>query len=222
MPEPACSLSSVVHSRSTRPQLTTTLSIDHNNRSCQRSPVASLSVVVECCHLWEIRGLENRRPFTRSKGSNPTPSAILSLLSTDDSILVVHSWSIPSGRTPVDQRRTRKSAFNVSDAVRPDSSDHSNRGLSDRCSGLDLVRGLVIRRPPEAETGRARDSNQVVHPHSCSPSEAPPVGFELGPTSESGFAEPFEARSWTVDGPVRPSDTFRRLFLVSPSYSSRS
>ena len=62
---------SVVHSRSPKPQLTTTLSIDHNNPACQRSPVASLSGVVECCHLWEIGGLVNRRPFTRSKGGLP-------------------------------------------------------------------------------------------------------------------------------------------------------
>ena len=42
----------------------------------------------------ESTGLENRRPFTRSKGSNPFPSATFSLLSSSDSMLVVHSWSI--------------------------------------------------------------------------------------------------------------------------------
>jgi hypothetical protein len=41
----------VVHSWSTRPQLTTTLSINHNNHPSPRSPVASLSGVVECCGL---------------------------------------------------------------------------------------------------------------------------------------------------------------------------
>ncbi len=92
---------SMVHSRSPRPQLTTTLSIDHNNGAGQRRPVASLSAVVVCCHLWEIRGLENRRPFTRSKGSNPFPSATFSLLSTGHSILVVHWWSISSGSLEV-------------------------------------------------------------------------------------------------------------------------
>gem|GEM_PF-5287105 len=39
-------------------------------------------------------GLENRRPFTRSKGSNPFPSATFSLLSSSHSMLVVHSWSM--------------------------------------------------------------------------------------------------------------------------------
>ena len=42
----------------------------------------------------ESTGLENRRPFTRSKGSNPFPSATFSLLSTGHSMLVVHGWSI--------------------------------------------------------------------------------------------------------------------------------
>jgi len=40
-----------VHSRSPKPQQTATLSIDHNIRPYQRSPVASLSAVVECCQL---------------------------------------------------------------------------------------------------------------------------------------------------------------------------
>ena len=56
-------------------------------------------------------GLENRRPFTRTVGefplvaytpppapaspcANPFPSATFSLLSTADSMSVVHSWSI--------------------------------------------------------------------------------------------------------------------------------
>ena len=39
-------------------------------------------------------GLENRRPFTRSKGSNPFPSATFSLLSRPHSMPVVHWWSI--------------------------------------------------------------------------------------------------------------------------------
>ena len=42
----------------------------------------------------ESTGLENRRPFTRSKGSNPFPSATFSLLSSGHSMLVVHWWSI--------------------------------------------------------------------------------------------------------------------------------
>ena len=42
----------------------------------------------------ESTGLENRRPFTRSVGSNPTPSATFSLLSSVDSMPVVHWWSI--------------------------------------------------------------------------------------------------------------------------------
>ena len=42
----------------------------------------------------ESTGLENRRPFTRSKGSNPFPSATFSLLSTFHSMPVVHWWSI--------------------------------------------------------------------------------------------------------------------------------
>ena len=47
---------------------------------------------------WNARnGLENRRPFTRSKGSNPFPSASFDVLSGDDSRLVVHSLS-NSGR----------------------------------------------------------------------------------------------------------------------------
>ena len=84
---------SAVHSRSPKPQPTTTLSIDHTNPTCLRSPVVSLTAVVECCQLWEVSGLENRRPFTRTvgglplvaftapprlplAGSIPTPSAI--------------------------------------------------------------------------------------------------------------------------------------------------
>ena len=39
-------------------------------------------------------GLENRRPFTQFVGSNPTPSATFSLLSSVDSMFVVHGWSI--------------------------------------------------------------------------------------------------------------------------------
>ena len=46
----------------------------------------------------ECTGLENRRPFTRSKGSNPFPSATFSLLSTSHSMLVVHGWSISGDR----------------------------------------------------------------------------------------------------------------------------
>ena len=76
----------------------------------------------------------------------------------------------------------------------------------------------VCRRPRGTEL---ETQIRMVHPHSCSHSEVPPFGFELGQTSQPDFAELFEARSWTVEGPVRPSDTYSRLFLVSPSYSSR-
>ena len=76
----------------------------------------------------------------------------------------------------------------------------------------------VCRRPRGTEL---ETQIRMVHPHSCSHSEVPPFGFELGQTNQPDFAELFEARSWTVEGPVRPSDTYSRLFLVSPSYSSR-
>ena len=49
----------------------------------------------------ESTGLENRRPFTRSKGSNPFPSATFSLLSSWDSMSVVHWWSTSSGPSEV-------------------------------------------------------------------------------------------------------------------------
>jgi len=62
----------VVHSRSTRSQLTATIGIDHNNHPRPRTPAASSSAVVECCQLWEVGGLENRQPFTRSVGGLPT------------------------------------------------------------------------------------------------------------------------------------------------------
>jgi hypothetical protein len=88
--------------------------------------------------------------------------------------------------------------------------------------GAGLVRGLVFRCPPKAESNRAGDSGEVVYPYSCPHSEVPPIGFEFGQTSQSGFAEHFEARSWTVEGPVRLSDVLPRLFLVSRSYSKRS
>ncbi len=84
----------VVHSWSTQPQLTPTLGIEHNNRPCRRGPVASLSAVASSCHSWEQRGLENRRRFTPTVGSNPTPSATFGVLSSLDSPPVVHEWSM--------------------------------------------------------------------------------------------------------------------------------
>ncbi len=42
---------SVVHSWFIGQLLSTTLSIDHNNRRGQQRPVVSLSAVVECCQL---------------------------------------------------------------------------------------------------------------------------------------------------------------------------
>jgi hypothetical protein len=143
-------------------------------------------------------------------------------LSTGDSMLVVHGWSIRSD----EHQWTREG---------PGKAPSMSRMPFDRilritqtavcrtgARGAGFVRGLVVRCPPKAESHRAGDSNQVIHPQSYSHSEVPPVGFEFGPTSKSDLAEPFEARSWTVEGPVRLSDTPPRLFLVSRNHSSRS
>ena len=87
-------LQPVVHSRSTQTQLTTALSTEDDSHSLPRVPGASWSAVVGCGHLLDHWGLENRRPFTGSAGSNPAPSATFTLLSTAHSMSLVHSWSI--------------------------------------------------------------------------------------------------------------------------------
>ena len=80
----------MVHSWSTRSQLTTTLSSEHNNLSCPRFPIDLRAAVVSSGQLWDQRGLENPRPFTRSKGSNPFASATAS-----------HQGCLNSGRAMV-------------------------------------------------------------------------------------------------------------------------